>query len=251
MLKSASSPGVLGPGKMPFGPVVDSWVIPDDPVAMFEAGRFHQVPLMTGSNADDGRMFTMGAPWTGPGQLRRFLQGRFGAMAGEAEAIFGDQGRRRPQDAAAHVVTVGAFAYPARFSAQAVQTTGGRAYLYHFTRVPPHLDRLGVGALHGIEIAYVFGNPRQGRWATEADRRLSDTIQSYWVCFARNGDPNDPGLPHWPAYDTATDRHLELGDEIRVGAGLHARECDFFQRLSRMDRGRVDLTDGAAEPPDR
>ena len=51
-----------------------------------------------------------------------------------------------------------------------------------------------AGATHGAEAAYVFENLLGNRPWTDLDRQLADTISSYWVNFAANGDPNGKGL---------------------------------------------------------
>ena len=77
-----------------------------------------------------------------------------------------------------------------------------------------------MGAFHGVEIPYVFGNADLftvlGQ-IEQADYDLSETIMGYWTRFAATGDPNGEGAPEWPRYDQASDEHLELGDTIQVG----------------------------------
>ena len=81
------------------------------------------------------------------------------------------------------------------------KTGKSKAYLYYFTHEPPAAQTasprggFGSGATHGAEAAYVFENLLGARPWTDLDRQLSDTISSYWVNFAANGDPNGKGLP--------------------------------------------------------
>ena len=60
-------------------------------------------------------------------------------------------------------------------------------------------------AYHSAEIEYVFGqlDSKAGvPWRSE-DRALSEQMMKYWSNFAKNGDPNGPGLPKWPKYVSA------------------------------------------------
>ena len=54
-------------------------------------------------------------------------------------------------------------------------------------------------------------------------------MRHYWTNFARNGDPNGPGLPPWPAYQAKQDQHLELGVPVKAGSGLYREACDYYE----------------------
>jgi carboxylesterase type B len=57
---------------------------------------------------------------------------------------------------------------------------------------------------------------------TERDRFVSTLMTSYWVRFARTGSPNGPGLPDWPAWEPASARVLDIGDEVLVPSIMRA-----------------------------
>src|ERR1019366_6252878 len=92
------------------------------------------------------------------------------------------------------------------------------AYLYRFDWETPE----GGGHMrspHTIEIQFVFRNiaiagPLISRMPTAY--ALADKTCAAWVAFARTGNPNTPGVPHWPAYSAATRDTMLFNDELRV-----------------------------------
>src|SRR5215471_3184319 len=123
-------------------------------------------------------------------------------------------------------------AWNARDWAMAQAKVGGHTYLYYFLHEPPvSPGRANWRATHGAEISYAFNNPGEA-W-TEVDRALADAMSSYWVNFAKNGNPNAPGLPMWPAIQTAApEQVMILGPKIEAGQMLDARRVALFDSVA-------------------
>ena len=210
---------------------IDGWALPDDPAALFAAGKQHDVPFLVGSNADEATLFMSRVAIRRPIGYRLLVRGLFREHADEVLRQFP---ARRPEDireAVNRLTSVSAFIAPARTLARDMARVRSQAYLYHFTRVPPLARARGLGATHGLEIPYVFGNLAPGAGWQERDRALSRTMSACWVRFAATGDPNGEGLPKWPPYDQASDRHLEFGDTVEAKAGLHREACDLMDTI--------------------
>jgi len=227
--------GLFGRG-IKFGPIVDGWVLPDDPAALWLAGKQHDVPFMAGSNADEGTLFLGNLPVRRPVGYALTVRSMFGKDAPAVLKLFPAATAADVPKALNKLTTVRAFAGPARALARAMAKVPSKAYLYHFTRVPPIPAAQRLGAFHGLEIAYVFGNLRAGAPWAELDRTLAATMSACWVQFATTGDPNRDGLPAWPACDAATDQHLEFGDHVVAKAGLYRQACDLFDRIAAERR---------------
>ncbi len=215
-------------------PIVDGWVIPDDPRRLYVAGRQHTVPLLIGSNEHEATLrLSPGDPGTRSAEdYEATVRRLFGIKAPQVLAVY-----PAPDDASAFWAFIRLLSdvqhtMISRAQARWMSNVGAPAYFYHFTRVPPDPRLQFKGASHATEIRYVFNTLSQGggvevagvgdpKLLAEADERLAEAMQGYWTQFAATGDPNRPDLPAWPRYDPAGDRYLELGETIGPREGLY------------------------------
>ena len=205
-------------------PILDRYVLPATADEIFAAGRQNDVPLLLGSTADEGSNFpVIRAVATFREDARNTLGPLADAFLGVYEANDDAQAARTSAAATRDL----RLAWPTLQWARAQAHTGhSKIFYYYFAHHPPappeerFVENLGkdLGAYHGAELAYVFGNfvPSEWPW-TETDRELARTISQYWVNFATNGDPNASGLPQWPAFDPNASSVLYIDKAITPG----------------------------------
>ena len=92
-------------------------------------------------------------------------------------------------------------------------------YAYQFSFTSPYSPI----ANHGAEVKYVFGNllppmPGRGGVPDDRDHATADLMTAYWANFASRGDPNGPGLPHWPVYAGPGSQVLSIGQSGAAAA---------------------------------
>jgi para-nitrobenzyl esterase len=218
-------------------PIRDGWVIPEDERPVFKSGRLHAMPIILGTNTDEGTESTASWPIETVAQYRGLVESNFPGFADTARALYPVAGDAEVRPRVAELFADTQFNYGTRLLAQAMTARGLPAWRYVFTRRRAHRDD---GPHHGQEVHYVFGNlaaryPGELPKYDETDEKLSETMIKAWVAFAANGDPNGPGLPRWPAYDPAADDYLEFGDTIRSGARWRGRQLDFLERFFGTD----------------
>jgi para-nitrobenzyl esterase len=205
-------------------PILDRYVLPATADEIFAAGRQNDVPLLLGSTADEGSNFpVIRAVATFREDARNTLGPLADAFLGVYEANDDAQAARTSAAATRDL----RLAWPTLQWARAQAHTGhSKIFYYYFAHHPPappeerFVENLGkdLGAYHGAELAYVFGNfvPPEWPW-TGTDRELARTISQYWVNFATNGDPNASGLPQWPAFDPNSSSVLYIDKAITPG----------------------------------
>ncbi|HET8748475.1 MAG TPA: carboxylesterase family protein [Ramlibacter sp.] len=213
-------------------PIRDGWLLPQDERPAFQAGRMHRMPLIVGSNADEGTLLTRSWPVDTLAAYRAQVEANFGAAAVEAAALYPAQADGDARAAVAAMFADTQFNYGTRLLAQCMAAREPRTFKYLFERRRPHQ---ADGPHHGEEVAHAFGNvdaapPGEQADFDAVDEALSRTMRRYWVGFAASGDPNGSGLPRWDAYRPGDDNHLVLGDAVKPGAGWRRAQLDFLER---------------------
>jgi para-nitrobenzyl esterase len=173
-----------------------------------------------------------------------------GSRADEVLKLYSFSDYRKPFFLMAAIFTDG---FGSRgFAAAEALSKATPVYYYRFDWDEERLHRT-LGAFHGLELPFVFGNLNLHlnqsvlalaltRRAVEAGRPLSKQMMSYWTNFAKTGDPNAAGLPAWPVYTTAKRERIHLDREISV-APLNEQELQRYRYFAAigMDelRGRA------------
>jgi len=204
-----------------WAPVAGTPVLPLPPAAAFAAGRYSHVPLLQGTNHDEGRFFVAlgydleGRPLTAA-QYDQVIKASYGASAAAVLAAYPLSGYASPDLAYAQVITDSGFSCPALRADELSQRSG--VYAYEFSDPDPPDDfnlttlTFPLGAAHSTELQYVFQRiPLLDKVPPfrAAQLALSSQMVAYWTRFAVTGSPNRglPGdsaltAPSWPRFST-------------------------------------------------
>jgi para-nitrobenzyl esterase len=234
-----AAPGASAPPPIETTPILDGRLITETAESAYKARRQPRVPLLVGSNSAD----------TAGNRIRATtkdeLFARFGKWSAQAKAAYDPDGSTELAPLVSRANDDYGQAEPARFAANAFAANGLAVYLYRFSYVPTaRREQLRAGAPHGGEIAFVFGTLAAGPNSTPSpeDLAVSRMAQSYWVNFARTGDPNGANLPTWPRHDPRKDVIFDFRPDGSAGAGPDPRK-------SRLDVTQLNTEAGKRSDP--
>jgi len=224
------------------GPILDGQTVPGLPTALLKAGAFNHVPVIAGTNGNEGTYFIAvatngshpGTPLTAA-EVTDTITADFPASASQILAAYPLAGYDTPAQALAAIETDSFFACPTD-NVRKLISSFASVWGYEFNQSDPvqnfplpSAPGLIMGDSHTTELAYVFGHDGAGKPLTGPDEALSDAIIGYWTSLAAFGNPNrgdeesapftgpTPGnteRPTWRRINYWTSRVQSLGSPI-------------------------------------
>ena len=220
-------------------PVLDGRAIPVHPFDPTAAETSRDVPVIVGYNRTEETLWwrgrTMPLDLTDAGLAER-IEARLGSAADGSRVVAAYRDTypdARPWDIYILICTDHPRGMYARELARRKTAQGGApAWLYRFD-----WDMGGeMKTPHALEIRFVFDNVDHSEarlfdlpGSPEA-RALAVRMSAAWMAFARTGNPDTAGLPHWPVYSADTRAAMLFDNESHV-----VRDHDRGPRLAMED----------------
>jgi para-nitrobenzyl esterase len=223
--------------------LLDGYVVPHSYTDTYAAAAQADVFEIAGSNVDEsGASPDTAFDLLNSGQTQRLnfpalhtldaylklAHQKYGAMADEFLQLYPATNDREAFLASSAAIRDNNRISPWMWATAFTQKRNKPVYLYFFTHAPPGPNHDLLGAYHGAELGYVFNRP--GAAWTDDDRRIADILSSYWLNFAKTGNPNGPGLPPWPAFDRKAEQIMELGDHFKPIPLADKARLEFWRR---------------------
>jgi para-nitrobenzyl esterase len=191
-----------------WGPVMDGKLLPRHPFDPAAPAISARVPMLIGTTLNEFNTSLNHPEYEAMTEAE--VEKRLGNMYGNdperiAQVFRASHPGAKPFDICSLAMTAqvrqGAVIQALRKTAQ-----GTPAYLYWFTWKTPVLDGR-PRSIHCCELPFCFDNTDRSENLTgggPAPRELAANVSEAWIQFARSGNPNHHGLPHWPAFSAET-----------------------------------------------
>jgi para-nitrobenzyl esterase len=209
---------------------IDNYLILKYVALVYQEGGDLPVPMIIGNNAQEQNHSYK------PEVMKKWIKDNYGSLSAKAEEFYGwadgGTGKDDPFYGSSGIQITADTRQRCPAIAQGVWRSSHAHTTYEYMFDPPMAGE--AVTRHSAEIPFVFGNLLlRGSPAvpyTEADRKISNDVQTYWTNFAKTGNPNGNGLPVWPKFDGAARPFLEftVHNGPVVKENLRRSICDIY-----------------------
>ena len=231
---------IIERGVIAFGPTQDNYTQLQYPESARRAGQIAQVPIMTGTNANEGSLFTFTQNNTEAYLRSQFMNALTDAQIRTILSAYpiGQRGIDTPTEQIDAISTELAFQCPSAIVANDSASAGIPTWRYYYNASFPALQLvpgMDFGAYHAREIPLVFGTYAEYTDIGQSGTRLSELMQSMWATFAKN--PRGGPAPSWSTIDD--------GGFVQVIGGWNGVDTPGLLRrdgsVGELDGGRCEI----------
>jgi para-nitrobenzyl esterase len=219
-----------GLGIMSYFPCIDGDVVPGVPSEVIAAGP--SVPLLTGTTAEEFRLFTMptGVAASVTPETLPLVAARYGWPPDLVDLYAANRPGASPGDIVTAILTDVGFWLPTVQRAESAHAGGAPVHVYEFAW---RTDVADLGATHALELGFVFdtlGREGSGPLAGgNPPQSLATEMHSAWVDFASTGEPG------WAAYTPDERVVMRFDSPSDVVVDPRAEERQAWQPLLARD----------------
>jgi para-nitrobenzyl esterase len=225
-----------------WGLVVDGTVIPAPVPDLLASGKFRKVPVLMGSNNDEGTLFGFGishsvTPEDYPAEL---LNTKMVPHINDNSSALKLVLERYPPIDGDNRKTISDAIGDSRYTCNTRRILRALSkfvptFAYRFFGKPNCTGFSHQGSFHSSEIMYVWSSAETSRCQplVGGDAALSTAMISFWGHMAANRDPNQPNsAPKWPQYLGASDDEMGLDPTgLKIVFDVQSQQCDFWDSL--------------------
>ncbi|AWB82722.1 carboxylesterase/lipase family protein [Corynebacterium yudongzhengii] len=193
---------------MTWQPSIDGDVLPQHPLDVLSAGEALDVPVLIGTNQDEGTMFVAGQGLYEDATAEHVVKAARVAGAADPEAVAKlatDEANPHPGASLTTFTDMWKFQLPLRDFLKRRKNYSAPTYRYKFTWASPKFGGL-LGAYHMLELPFVFNSVDTQATKATAGEDLPKTLvaaaHGAWVSFIKNFDPG--WKPYFDAETTTT-----------------------------------------------
>jgi para-nitrobenzyl esterase len=220
-----SGNGMPGSGSLAMAPVVDGTTLPADPFNPTASAISKDVPLLIGTVETEVTFFPNQIldPIDGASlhaHVKQILRRADDAQVDELIAVY-RKGRPNASNTDLYLIIASDATFRQGVLIEADRKAaqhGAPVYQYYFTWRSPVRDGK-LRTFHTLEIPFVFDivDECESMTGSGHDRyALATKISGAWTEFARTGNPNHTGLPHWPVFDESKRAVMILNDKCEA-----------------------------------
>lgn len=235
-----------------WSPVIDGVELQGHPAQELHSGRVAPVPLLLGTNKDEGVSFS-GYGHSGPDPhppaygmdstaFADWVTRNFGSTAlPKVQELYSVPEKYSTYYQAAEVL-IGDYMMTCpnrRFARWHEVHSPNITYVYNFAETPGHdAEHWNTGVFHGAEIRFVFFDGLElDNWDEKA---LAESMVRYWTNFASSGDPNSRLGPEghrsvqkvWPPFEHNQSYMLLQLPEVQAKVHQKDPECDYWDTMA-------------------